>query len=35
MPTPPILQLRVALTTSDFERLVKVYGGGLGIDPAV
>ena len=33
-PTPPILQLRVALTTSDFERLVKFYCEGLGMEPA-
>jgi methylmalonyl-CoA/ethylmalonyl-CoA epimerase len=30
----PILQLRVALTTSDYERLVKFYCEGLGIKPA-
>ena len=30
----PILELRVALTTSDYERLVKFYSGGLGIEPA-
>lgn len=38
MPTPnpnyPILELRVALTTSDYERLVKFYCDGLGIEPA-
>jgi catechol 2,3-dioxygenase-like lactoylglutathione lyase family enzyme len=38
MPTPnlnnPVLELRVALTTSDFERLTKFYCDGLGIDPA-
>ncbi|MDL1912490.1 VOC family protein [Chloroflexi bacterium CFX6] len=33
-PTPPILQLRVALTTSDYERLVKFYCEGLGMEPA-
>jgi methylmalonyl-CoA/ethylmalonyl-CoA epimerase len=35
MPTPthPILELRVALTTSDYERLVKFYCDGLGIEP--
>jgi len=32
--THPILQLRVALTTSDYERLVKFYCEGLGIEPA-
>lgn len=30
----PILELRVALTTSDYERLVKFYSEGLGIEPA-
>jgi len=30
----PILQLRVALTTSDYERAVKFYCDGLGIEPA-
>jgi methylmalonyl-CoA/ethylmalonyl-CoA epimerase len=30
----PILELRVALTTSDYERLVEFYSKGLGIEPA-
>ncbi|HPP64052.1 MAG TPA: VOC family protein [Anaerolineales bacterium] len=30
----PVLQLRVALTTSDYERLVKFYCDGLGMEPA-
>jgi methylmalonyl-CoA/ethylmalonyl-CoA epimerase len=30
----PILELRVALTTNDYERLVKFYCEGLGIEPA-
>ena len=30
----PVLELRVALTTSDYERLVKFYCQGLGIEPA-
>ena len=30
----PVLELRVALTTSDYERSVKFYCGGLGIEPA-
>jgi lactoylglutathione lyase len=30
----PVLELRVALTTSDYERLVKFYCEGLGLDPA-
>lgn len=29
----PILELRVALTTSDFDRSVKFYCEGLGIEP--
>jgi predicted enzyme related to lactoylglutathione lyase len=33
-PLSPILELRVALTTSDYERLVKFYADGLGIEPA-
>jgi len=34
MSTPPILQLRVAVTTPDYERLVRFYCIGLGIEPA-
>ena len=30
----PITELRVALTTRDYERLVKFYCDGLGIEPA-
>ena len=30
----PILELRVALTVSDYERSVKFYCEGLGIEPA-
>ncbi len=33
-PSHPILQLRVALTSQDYERLVKFYCDGLGIEPA-
>jgi predicted enzyme related to lactoylglutathione lyase len=33
-PTHPIIELRVALTTSDYDRLVKFYTIGLGIEPA-
>lgn len=33
-PNAPILELRVAVTTADFERLLKFYTDGLGIDPA-
>jgi lactoylglutathione lyase len=31
---PPILELRVAVATSDYERLVKFYCEGLGLEPA-
>ena len=34
MTNPPILQLRVALTISDYERLVKFFCDGLGLEPA-
>ena len=34
MPNHPILQLRVAITASDYERLVKFYCDGLGLEPA-
>ncbi len=30
----PILELRVAITTSDYGRLVKFYCDGLGIEPS-
>jgi predicted enzyme related to lactoylglutathione lyase len=30
----PILELRVALTTSDYERLMKFYTDALGLKPA-
>ena len=33
-PNHPIIELRVALTTRDYERLVKFYCDGLGIEPA-
>ena len=33
-PNYPIRELRVALTTGDYERLVKFYCDGLGIEPA-
>lgn len=29
----PIIELRVALTTSDFGRLIEFYCAGLGIEP--
>jgi len=38
MPTkdqkPPVMELRVAITTSDFGRLASFYTEGLGLDPA-
>ncbi|HVF26402.1 MAG TPA: VOC family protein [Anaerolineales bacterium] len=30
----PVLELRVALTSSDYERSVRFYCDGLGIEPA-
>jgi methylmalonyl-CoA/ethylmalonyl-CoA epimerase len=33
-PKPPVLALRVALTTESFERLVSFYCDGLGLEPA-
>ena len=33
-PNHPILELRVALTAKDYERSVKFYCEGLGIEPA-
>jgi catechol 2,3-dioxygenase-like lactoylglutathione lyase family enzyme len=33
-PHSPVLQLRVAITTSDYERLVRFYCDGLGLEPA-
>ena len=33
-PNYPIHELRVALTTSDYERLIKFYCDGLGLEPA-
>jgi predicted enzyme related to lactoylglutathione lyase len=33
-PKTPILSLRVALTTSDYERAIKFYCEGLGLEPA-
>jgi len=32
--THPVRELRIALTTRDYERLVKFYCDGLGIEPA-
>lgn len=33
-PNQPVFELRVALTSQDYERLVKFYCEGLGIEPA-
>ncbi|HMV29544.1 MAG TPA: VOC family protein [Anaerolineales bacterium] len=30
----PVLEMRIALTSRDYERLVKFYCTGLGIEPA-
>ncbi len=32
-PNYPILELRVALTTADYERMTKFYCDGLGLEP--
>lgn len=32
-PSPPVLQLRVALTSRDLERLERFYLVGLGLEP--
>ena len=34
MSIPPLLELQVALTTEDFERLPSFYRKGLGFEPA-
>ena len=34
MTTPPVLELRVAITTEDFERLASFYRLGLGLQPS-
>jgi catechol 2,3-dioxygenase-like lactoylglutathione lyase family enzyme len=33
-PNPPVIELRVALTTNTFERSVSFYCDGLGLEPA-
>lgn len=33
-PKSPVIELRVALTTSDYERMTKFYCDGLGIEPS-
>ena len=32
--TPPILELRVALTAADYERIISFYEDALGLEPA-
>ena len=32
--TRPVLELRVALTVEDYDRIVALYTEGLGIEPA-
>ena len=34
MTTPPVLEMRVAITTEDFERLASFYRVGLGLEPS-
>lgn len=34
MPTPPVLELRVAITTGAFEKLAGFYREGLGLEPS-
>jgi predicted enzyme related to lactoylglutathione lyase len=31
---PPVFELRVAVTTRDYERLTKFYCAGLGLEPS-
>jgi len=31
---PPVMELRVALTTQDFDRLASFYRAGLGMEPS-
>jgi catechol 2,3-dioxygenase-like lactoylglutathione lyase family enzyme len=33
-PKPTVIELRVALTTEDFDRLASFYRQGLGLEPA-
>jgi catechol 2,3-dioxygenase-like lactoylglutathione lyase family enzyme len=30
----PVIEMRVALTTGDYERMVRFYRAGLGLEPA-
>jgi hypothetical protein len=33
-PNPPVMELRVALTTEAFDRLASFYRNGLGLEPS-
>jgi predicted enzyme related to lactoylglutathione lyase len=33
-PNSPVLEFRIAFTSANFERLVKFYSDGLGIEPS-
>jgi catechol 2,3-dioxygenase-like lactoylglutathione lyase family enzyme len=33
-PKNPVLELRIALTTEEYERMVKFYCDGLGLEPS-
>ena len=33
-PVHPVIELRVALTTKEYERLVEFYSKGLGLEPS-
>jgi catechol 2,3-dioxygenase-like lactoylglutathione lyase family enzyme len=33
-PNPPVMEMRVALTTEAFDRLASFYRNGLGLEPA-
>jgi catechol 2,3-dioxygenase-like lactoylglutathione lyase family enzyme len=32
--THPVIEFRIALTSQDFDRIVRFYSAGLGIEPA-
>ncbi len=32
-PKPPIIEMRVTLTSNDYDRLLKFYCAGLGLEP--
>jgi len=33
-PSSPVLELRVAITAADYERMVRFYSEGLGLEPS-